>query len=141
MFTFDEWCLNCSLDIFRSVVGVCRLDKVSERASIWYSVCLPSIVFQRERLTRHIEVLHDLAIEPVRHRTIQYAQSFMTAFVDKWNRLINSIFPGEDLDSYKFPVNYSLFSQLFYLFSFSVWYGWVGICWFYRAWLFLTLPC
>ena len=65
--------------------------------------------FQRDRLTRRTEALHELALEPVCHRTNQYAPSLLPAFV-KWNDLDNSVFAGVGLGSFKTLVNRSLFA-------------------------------
>ena len=67
------------------------------------------IPFQRDRLTRRTEALHEFALEPVRHRTNQYVRSFIPAFVDKRNYLDNSVFAGVGLGSFKTLVNRSMF--------------------------------
>ena len=89
-----------------SVVGLCIRFVIRVCHPLF--CCLP-IPFQRDRLTRRTEALHDFALEPVRHRTNQYALSFIPAFVDKWNDLDNSVFAGVGLGSFKNLVSRYLF--------------------------------
>ena len=96
------------LDNRRSVAGLCMLYKIRDRVRHPLFSCLP-VPFQRDRLTRRTEALHEFALEPVRHRTNQYARSFIPAFVDKWNDLDNSVFAGVGLGSFKTLVNRFLY--------------------------------
>ena len=96
--------MPCSLSDRRSVAGLCMLYKVRERVGHPLVAFLPAR-FQRERLTRRTEALHDNAFEHVRCRTNQFARSFIPAFVDKWNGLDNSVFAGVGVGSFKSLVN------------------------------------
>jgi len=97
----------CNLNHRRSVAGLCMLFKIHERVGHPLFAYLPAR-FQRDRLTRRTESLHDYAFEPVRYRTNQYARSFIPSFVDRWNALSVSVFAGVGLDSFKSLVNRSL---------------------------------
>ena len=92
----------------RTVAGLCMLYKVRDRVCHPLFSYLP-VLFQRDRLTQRTEALHEFALESVRHRTNQYARSFIPAIVDKWNNLDGSVFAGMGLSSFKTLVNRSLF--------------------------------
>ena len=102
----------CCLEDRRSVAGLCMLYKIRERVGHPLFECLPAPL-RRDRLTRRTEVLNDYAFEPVRYRTNQYSRLFISAFVDKWNSLDNSVFAGVErvgVGAFKSHFKLSLFT-------------------------------
>ena len=92
--------LNCDLSHRRSVAVLCMLYKI--RCNPTHPLCgaLP-VPYAPVRVTRGALITHRLSFAPPHCRTSQYRMTFILLSVSLWNDLVDPIFDGVGLASFK----------------------------------------
>ena len=92
--------LNCNIFHRRSVAELCMLYKI--RCNPKHQLCgaLP-VPYVPVRVTRGALIAHRYTYVPSRCRTSQYRMTFILLSVSLWNDLVDTVFDGVGLASFK----------------------------------------